>query len=210
MRSPGRAEGEQAAKERAQPWRKAALIAVLAAVTVVCAQVLVERAGGDYQAIAGPADNGGPPNSERVRAWFERYDAIRRSAQMTPEERKIADGLLAKKITLLLPGFGRFAAQRLLKKQIERYEAAECAMKELPPTPETRELHEGYTRYFTTSKALFHDTLRALNNPLHSKKELGERKAKTAELDETLKATDKQLRDTYNIAPYSYRTEESS
>jgi hypothetical protein len=145
-----------------------------------------------------------------VRAWFERYDAIRRAAQMTPEERKTADSLMEKKITLLLPGFGRFAAQRLLKKQIDRYEAAANAMKELPATPETRELHEGYTRYFSKSGALFHDTLRALNNPLRSKKELEERKADVASLDESLKTTDKQLRDTYNIPPYSYHTAASS
>jgi len=172
--------------------------------------VLFYTAGGHSLAVAATSDNGGPANSDRIRTWFDRYDCIRRSAQMTPEERKTADGLMEKKLTLLLPGFGRLSAQRLLKKMIDRYEAAAAAMKELPPEPETRELHEGYTRYFSTSRALFHDTLRTLNNPLRSKKELEERKAELAELDETLKTTDKQLRDTYNIPPYTYKTAASS
>src|SRR4030095_7958225 len=203
------AEGKQV-RQRAQSRRKAGLLPAFVAVVVSWVPVMVYGTGGTSPAIAGSSENGGATNGDRVRAWFERYDAIRRSAQMTPEERKIADGLLSKKITLLLPGFGRFAAQRLLKKMIDRYAAAANAMKELPTMPETRELHEGYTRYFSTSRALFHATLHTLNNPLHSKKELQARKAEVAALDESLKTTDKQLRDTYNIPPYCYQTAASS
>lgn len=146
------------------------------------------------------------PNGERVRAWFERYDCIRRAAQMTPEERKIADRILDKKITLLLPGFGRLAAHKLLKKMIERYETAATAMKDLPALPETRELQDGYTRYFITSREVFQNSLKTLNNPLRSKKELEEHKQEQATLDASLKTLDKQLRDNYNIPPYTYKT----
>lgn len=149
------------------------------------------------------------PNAERVRAWFEQYDAIRRRAQMTAAERKSADALLKRGFTILLPGFGRISAHRLLRKMIARYETASSEMKELPAQVETRELHEGYTRYFDKARLLFDHTRKAINNPLRSRKELVECKHELADLEASLKTLDKQLREKFGIATYAEKTDAS-
>lgn len=139
--------------------------------------------------------------NERVRAWFASYDDIRRRAQMTAAERKQADDLLQRGFSVLLPGFGRIAVHRLLRKMIDRYQAAASAMRELNPPPETKELHEGYTRYFVTARQLFADTRHAIGNPFRSKKGLSERKDDLSQLEASLKSLDQQLRDKHGVKP---------
>jgi hypothetical protein len=162
---------------------------------------------GASAAAASPANSPQSEANERVRAWFESYDDIRRRSQMTPAERKQADDLLQRGFTLLLPGFGRIAVHRLLRKMISRYQTAASAMRELTPPPETRELHEGYTRYFLTASRLFADTRHAIGNPFRSRKGLSERKEDLAQLESSLKSLDKQLRDKYGIKPYESQAE---
>ncbi|HEY9869017.1 MAG TPA: hypothetical protein V6D08_07610 [Candidatus Obscuribacterales bacterium] len=126
---------------------------------------------------------------------------------MTPTERKQADDLLQRGFSLLLPGFGRIAAHKLLRTMISRYQTAASAMRELTPPPETRELHQGYTRYFVTARQLFVDTRQAIGNPFRSKKGLSERKEELTKLEASLKSLDKELRDKYGIKPYESQAE---
>jgi len=81
-----------------------------------------------------------------VTEWFAKYDQIRRDAEMATSE-KLKYGSAMKKAlnagAKVSPGTKEF-----MKRMSSKYEAASAAMSALTPTPETKELHDGYLQYF--------------------------------------------------------------
>ncbi len=150
-------------------------------------------------------------NPNELRRWFSRYDAVRRDAQMTPQERKKADGLLSKGLSIFVPGEEKVTTQALLSKLVSKYNTACEQMKQLELYPETKQLHLGYYRYFNDARGLFSDYIKVQENPL-VKDQTGavlaggllQRKQNLEFLDQNNKTLDQQLRNQFGVAPYQY------
>ena len=151
----------------------------------------------------------------QIQTWFQRYDQVRRQAQMTPQEKQRADGLMSKGMTGLgsmLAGDEKAATQNLLNKLVGKYQAAAEQMKSLPLFPETERLHRGYYQYFSDARQLFSDYLRVQSNLFAMDEQTGKpvagllmgRKQNLETLDMNNKALDEQLRQQFGIAPYRY------
>lgn len=148
----------------------------------------------------------------RVGQWFNRYDQIRRQAQMNPTEREQADYLLSRGMAILVPGNEKVAARAILIKLVENYEQATLAMKQLPLISETSELHRGYYQYFNNARLLFSDYLRVQDNLFVTDASTGkpvaaqliQRKQLLEQLNQQVQSLDQQLRNRYGIPAYRY------
>ncbi len=150
-------------------------------------------------------------NPNDLRRWFGRYDQVRRDAQMTPQERKKADGLMSKGLSIFVPGEEKVSTQALLSKLVAKYNTACEQMKQLELYPETKQLHLGYYRYFNDARGLFSDYIKVQENPLVKDQNgavlaggLLQRKQNLEFLDQNNKALDGQLRNQLGVAPYQY------
>lgn len=147
-----------------------------------------------------------------IKRWFAAYDQVRRQAQMTPNERRQADAMLSKGLSMFVPGDEKLAGQKLLTGLIGKYQQAMAQMKQLPLYPETEKLHRGYFQYFSDARNLFSDYIRVQNEPFAKDPNTGERligqivvrKANLTDLEANVKALDAQLRGGFGIAPYRY------
>lgn len=147
-----------------------------------------------------------------IKQWFLTYDQIRRQAQMTPQERQQADNLMAKGLSVLMPGEEKIVAQALLTKLVNKYTQAVTAMGQLPLYAQTLPVHRGYFQYFTSAGQLFSDYLKVQNDlfivdqstgqPLLSS--LMQRKQQLADLDTQIKQLDKQVRAQFGVPAYQY------
>jgi hypothetical protein len=152
-----------------------------------------------------------PTPVAQIKDWFNKYDEIRRGAQMNPTERQKADTMLSKGLSMFVPGPEKLETQQLLQKLEVKNNAAAEQMKKLNLYPETEQLHRGYFKFFTDSQILFADYLKvqdnlmakdAANQPIAA--QLMRRKKELEELDFANKALDSQLRTRFGIAPYKY------
>ena len=148
-------------------------------------------------------------NNEEIKNWFSMYDGIRRKAQMSPKEKSKADRYLHRGFAILIPGFGRIRAHKLLKTLINRYEKASSDLERLPEIPETKELKKAYVDFFKQSHSVFKDCNKLLVNPFaynkkdgFLKKSIKERHKKLKSMESDAKTLDQKLRDKHNIEPY--------
>ncbi|RTL35576.1 MAG: hypothetical protein EKK48_28190 [Candidatus Melainabacteria bacterium] len=178
---------------------------------------VLNSASANAQRVAAPdagntlAAGNTPMGDNHVAVWFSKYDAIRRAAQMTPQERQRADNLMSKGLSIVVPGPEKVITGQLLNKLINKNRIAADQMKGLPLYKETEQLHRGYYQYFTTAQALFSDYLRVQNDILARDMNgaviaggLMNRKQALSNLDENNKMLDAQLRQEFNIPPYRY------
>lgn len=126
-----------------------------------------------------------------VTEWFARYDQIRRDAEMTTGDKLQSLLLSAKKPEIKNAAL----ASRMLKK----YTTALSGMKSLRSTLETRELQQGYIKYFSTACQLFSDYLAAQKEVPFTNQSLVPTKRKLEDLDKTNKKLDAALRNQYLI-----------
>ncbi len=149
-------------------------------------------------------------NPAQLRQWFDRYEIVRKTAQMTPSERERADNLLSQGLSIFIAGPNKVQAQKLLTGLVSKYQIAINQMKGLPLYPETSKLHRGYYQYFTDAKALFSDYLLVQDDlmakdPRTGKRvmpQLLERKSNLENLERQIKQIDAELRGQYGIAQY--------
>lgn len=150
-----------------------------------------------------------------IQEWFQRYDMVRRQAQMSPAEKARADGLMSKGMSglgAMLAGDEKATTQNLLSKLVGKYQTAAEQMKALPLFRETEQLHRGYYQYFSDARQLFSDYLRVQSNLFAMDEATGKpvagllmgRKQNLEQLDMNNKALDEQLRQQFNIPPYRY------
>ncbi|HEY9677207.1 MAG TPA: hypothetical protein V6C76_04335 [Drouetiella sp.] len=168
----------------------------------------------DAQQVGAPSAmsyNGAPAGDNHVATWFAKYDAIRRGAQMTPQERQRADNLMSKGLSLVVPGPEKAITQQLLVKLINKNKLAADQMKMLQLYPETEQLHRGYYQYFSTASGLFSDYLRVQSDFMARDANgamlaggLMNRKQQLAALDENNKMLDGQIRQQFGIPAYRY------
>lgn len=149
----------------------------------------------------------------QLRDWFNKYDAVRRQAQMNPVERAKADAMLAKGLAIVMPGPDKLESQGLFQMLQSRNAEAAEQLKRLPLYPETEQLHRGYHKYFQDASSLFGDYLRVQNNlmtpdPATGKPLMGQliaRKKALEDVDIANKELDAQLRDRFKIPAYRYQ-----
>lgn len=131
-----------------------------------------------------------------VTEWFKKYDQIRRNAEETTKDKYqslfLAEGKPDKKNA------------ELASKMIDKYTVALAAMKQLPPIPETRQLHKGYIEYFSSARQLFIDFLKGQKMVPYSVKRFAPAKDRLQALDKVNKRLDEQLRKTYGIPKHKH------
>jgi hypothetical protein len=152
-----------------------------------------------------------PQQQAKVGQWFAGYDRIRRTAQMSPQEKSYSDKLLSSKLSMFIPGPEKVAAQNLLGNMVARYDKASGSLRSLPSIPETLQLQKGYFQYFTTARGLFSDYLKVQANVLASDQAgnpiaatLLPRKQALEQLEGGVKQLDAQLRTQFGVRPFQY------
>ncbi|HEY9730454.1 MAG TPA: hypothetical protein V6C89_00990 [Drouetiella sp.] len=191
-------------------WQTSVLSALVTVAVLSCLAADAQRVAAPDQGNALASGNA-PMGDNHVAVWFSKYDAIRRAAQMTPQERQRADNLMSKGLSIVVPGPEKLVTGQLLTKLINKNRIAADQMKGLPLFKETEQLHRGYYQYFTTAQGLFSDYLRVQNDILARDASgamvatglVGRKQALTS-LDENNKMLDAQLRQEFNIPPYRY------
>lgn len=154
---------------------------------------------------------GSSQQQAKIGQWFASYDQIRRTAQMSPQEKAYSDRVLSSKLSMFIPGPEKLAAQNLLGAMVARYDKASASLRALPSTPETLQLQKGYFQYFTTARSLFADYLKVQSNVLATDQAgnpiaatLLPRKQALEQLEGGVKQLDAQLRAQFGIRPYQY------
>lgn len=192
------------------------LIVVSSAASVKAQPAAGANAYAQMPPLQGSQVNFGPPvkqvtDSKLIRDWFNRYDQIRRKAQLDPRSKEQANALLSKGLAIIVPGDDRKATQKLLADLVTRYGAAAEELKQLPLYPETEKLHRGYYQYFSDARSLFSDYMAVQNNLLVPDaqgnpiaKSLMPRKQHLEMLDQNNKNYDEFLRRQLGIEAYSY------
>lgn len=137
-----------------------------------------------------------PLRTLSVREWFDRYDQIRRDAEMTMADKWQSMLLQAKKPE------AKNAA--LATRMSTKYSRALSEMKRLGSTPETKALQVGYIEYFTSARQLFEDYLVAQNTVPFSNQSLVPTKKKLELLDRKNKMIDDALRREYIIKKHRH------
>jgi hypothetical protein len=120
-----------------------------------------------------------PPRTLTVSEWFNKYDQIRRDAEMTMADKWQSMLLQARK-----PEQKNAA---LATRMSAKYGRALFEMKKLGSTPETKALQVGYIEYFATARQLFEDYLVAQKAVPFSNKSLVPTKKKLEVLDKKTK-----------------------
>ncbi|MBY0546658.1 MAG: hypothetical protein K2W95_05170 [Candidatus Obscuribacterales bacterium] len=152
-----------------------------------------------------------PQQQAKVFQWFQKYDDVRRRAQMNPVEKQQADSILGKGLSILMPGPEKLAAKDILARLVTRYDNATKALEALPPTNETKRLQQGYYQYFSNARALFADYLRVQDNlmakdangqPIMA--QLMQRKQGLEQLERACKEADAQSRAAFGVPAYQY------
>ncbi|MDZ4832821.1 MAG: hypothetical protein SGJ27_03375 [Candidatus Melainabacteria bacterium] len=125
---------------------------------------------------------------------------------MTEDERSRADKLMHRRMLVLIPGFGRISAQKLLTKLVSQYENALTRLENLPEISETKELQSTYEQYFQKAHSIFVDCKRLISHPLartkdgiRLKESIKERKKQLSALELRAKQLDGDLRDHYHM-----------
>jgi hypothetical protein len=194
-----------------------------AALLMVAQRQAIAQGYPQGQMNAGQGYNQGQPNqapgNQNARAtdpaaikdWFNKYDMVRRQAQMSPAERSKADDLLSHGLQVFVPGEEKILARTLLTNLVGKYDRACNQLKLLPLYPETGNLHREYFKYFTDAKNLFSDYLRVQNNLMVKDQQgnsvmagLIQRKQNLEGTEEQAKATDSAVRNRFGIAPYHF------
>jgi hypothetical protein len=148
---------------------------------------------------------------KEIQSWFKSYDAVRRQAQMSPQDRAKCDKVMSQGLAMFMPGEEKTEIQAFLRTLVEKNSTAAQQLKQLKLFPETKALHIGYYQYFTTASALFNDYIRVQDHPLSKDQNGGSlaaglvgRKANLEALDQNNKALDAQLRQQFGIPPYKF------
>lgn len=152
-----------------------------------------------------------PQQQAKVFQWFQKYDDVRRRAQMNPVEKQQADAIMGKGLSILMPGPEKLAAKDILARLVTRYDTATKALEALPPTNETKRLQQGYYQYFSSARGLFSDYLRVQDNlmardasgqPIMA--QLMQRKQGLEQLERACKEADAQCRAAFGVPAYQY------
>lgn len=141
-------------------------------------------------------------NQKRISDWFEVYDEIRRDAEMTTGE-KLKYGNSLKKSLKSGEKLSE-STKEFAEKMREKYEAAAAATKKLSEIPETKELQEGYSQYFSDMEHSFAEMTKPDVAEVSAQTK-AETKAKLEKLTAENKALDARLRAKYGIAKHKHR-----
>ena len=134
--------------------------------------------------------------------WFKTYDQIRRDAEMPLSEKlKYGSGL-----NKALKSGGKLSESNkaFIQKMVSKYATASSAMKALNTIPETKELQEGYTEYFTEMERTFADCLKSEELTEAQRSDKAAAKEKLETLNQKIKKIDSSLRKQYDIEKHKH------
>lgn len=133
---------------------------------------------------------------KQVVEWFKEYDQIRRDAEMS-----LADKFQAMLLTTGSPGKRNVA---LSTRMAEKYRTALAEIRRMESLPETRELQEGYTEYFSKAYALLQEHLDGQDPGALNNKNFIQMKEQLESLDSKNKKMDDDLRKEYGIPKHRH------
>jgi len=164
---------------------------------LACLLVAAEApAGGSDSASTVAARSKKHERNVPVAEWFRKYDQVRRDAEMT-----MGDKFQSLLLAATKPEKKNAA---LASRMIAKYSTALSKMKELQSIPETKELQDGYIKYFGTAHQLFADYLAEQKKVPFTNQSLVPTKKKLEELDKTNKRLDDELRKKYGIFKHKH------
>jgi hypothetical protein len=136
----------------------------------------------------------------RVHMWFTRFDDIRERAKMSPMEKANALRLWASSFATTSES-DKEDARRLMSSLAQRYTRASAELSALKPIPETKQLQNGYAKFFAQAKANFQSYVTALDHQstksVLNKMSVG--RQQLASIDVRNKSLDRHLRQRYGI-----------
>lgn len=135
-----------------------------------------------------------------IKQWFEQYDQIRRSAEMTLVEKLQAKNFLDRGLKSLL---GK-RDEALSKRMIVKYATAEAELRKLPKLADTQELQEGYIEFFKRMHQLFVDRVNEQGNPNITPETVACAKKELQELTRRNGKLDQELREKYQIPKHKH------
>jgi hypothetical protein len=176
-------------------WRGVLIICMLSYFLIPC-NALTPKADTGETADGSSQKQESSEVNPAVKDWFAKYDQIRRDAEMTTGDKMQAMRLNADKPNK--------KNAELASKMLAKYTASHSAMKELPPIPETSELHERYTEYFCRARQLFSDFVDAQAKVPYPSESLSAARKELEVFDKSNKILDKDLRTKYSISKHKH------
>lgn len=137
-----------------------------------------------------------------VTEWFEQYDEIRRSAEMTTGE-KLKYGSSLKK-ALKSGGELSPTTKEFIQRMKSKYAAAHTSLQALKTPAETRDLQQGYAQYFKDMEESFGGCLDAQELSAEETAVKVERKEKIEALNSANKKMDDTLRKKFGIPKHKH------
>lgn len=151
-----------------------------------------------------PADQGGDKSSDKsgVRGWFDKYDQIRRSAEMTMGEKFACRSVLERGLKNAKKEGNKH--RELAQKMVKKYADALASMQNLQSIPETRELQDGYTEFFNKGHKLWQDCLGGDGQEPADASVLEQSRNQLLAHDKKIKKLDEELRRKYGIPRHKH------
>lgn len=148
------------------------------------------------------AETDSAPINPAVTEWFEKYDEIRRSAEMKTSE-KLKYGSSLKKA---LKSGGRLSptTKEFIERMKTKYAAAYTSLLSLQTPAETRDLQRGYAQYFKDMEESFGGCLDAQELSAEETAAKVEKKEKIEALNSANKKLDEGLRKKFGIPKHKH------
>lgn len=150
------------------------------------------------------ADQGTEKGSDKssVRGWFDKYDRIRRSAEMTMGEKIACRSVLERGLKNAQKEGDKH--RELAQKMVKKYADALASMQGLQSIPETKELQEGYTEFFNKGHKLWQDCLGGDGQDPADASALEQSRNQLLAHDKKIKKLDEELRRKYGIPHHKH------
>jgi hypothetical protein len=142
-------------------------------------------------------DAGKSSNKSGVRGWFDKYDQIRRGAEMTWGEKMQCRSVLEKGLKHAAKVGDKHKA--LAEKMVKKYADALAAMQGLQSIPETKELQDGYVEFFRKGHKLWQDCLGGDGQEPAEASALEQSRSQLLAHDKKIKKLDEELRKKFSI-----------
>lgn len=146
-------------------------------------------------------------SNEPVKAWFAKYDQIRRDAEMTMNEKLQARSVLTKGLDPASSEEHKEKSKKFAETMSARFGKAAEQLKQLPSDAATEKLQDGYTHFFGQLETIYSEVAngdKATGKPV-GRAELKQKKDRLTAEDKQIKELDRELREKYSIAAHKHK-----
>lgn len=131
-----------------------------------------------------------------VSEWFKKYDQIRRDAEMSMGDRF--------QVMLMATGMPEKRSITIAARMIDKYKIALVAMKSLKYIEETKELQDGYIKYFDSALHVLRHYVEERKDPHFKAQPFFEVEKELQDLDKSNKTLDEHLRKEHSIPKHKH------